>query len=67
MFATRNLFANVPERLIDEEITILAEFPGARIERIVSTGQASQPGFWDHQAAVELGGFGHRAARRACF
>ncbi len=35
MFATRNLFANVPERLIDEEITILAEFPGARIERIV--------------------------------
>ena len=53
MLATRNLFANVPERLIDEEITILAEFPGARIERIVSTGQASQPGFWYDQEQAE--------------
>ncbi len=53
MLATRNLFANVPERLIDEEITILAEFPGARIERIVSTGQASQPGFWHDQEQAE--------------
>jgi cupin 2 domain-containing protein len=53
MLATRNLFANVPERLIDEEITILVEFPGARIERIVSTGQASQPGFWCDQEQAE--------------
>ncbi len=53
MFATRNLFANVPERLIDEEITILGEFPGARIERIVSTGQASQPGFCYDQEQAE--------------
>jgi cupin 2 domain-containing protein len=53
MLATRNLFANVPEGLIEEEITILAEFPGARIERIVSTGQASQPGFWYDQEQTE--------------
>jgi cupin 2 domain-containing protein len=53
MLVTRNLFANVPEGLIEEEITILAEFPGARIERIVSTGQASQPGFWYDQEQTE--------------
>ncbi|WP_350356521.1 cupin domain-containing protein [Methylocystis iwaonis] len=53
MLGARNLFANVPERLIDEEITILAELPGARIERIVSTGQASQPGFWYDQEQAE--------------
>ncbi|MBL1257786.1 cupin domain-containing protein [Methylocystis sp. Sn-Cys] len=53
MLGARNLFANVPERLMDEEITILAELPGARIERIVSTGQASQPGLWYDQEQAE--------------
>ena len=50
---TGNLFAAVPARLIEEETTILAEPPGARIERIVSTGQASGPGFWYDQDRTE--------------
>ena len=41
-----NLFANVPALLDIEETAVLAELPGARVERIVSTGQASAPGFW---------------------
>jgi cupin 2 domain-containing protein len=50
---TGNLFAALPARLMEEEITILAEPPGARIERIVSTGQASAPGFWYDQDQTE--------------
>ncbi len=50
-----NLFANAPERSAEEEevTTILAQFPGARIERILSTGQSSQPGFWYDQEQAE--------------
>ena len=48
-----NLFAEVPARLDIEETTVLAQFPGARIERIVSTGQASPPGFWYDQDWAE--------------
>ncbi len=48
-----NLFAEVPARLGKEEILLLAELPGARIERIVSTGQASPPGFWYDQDQTE--------------
>jgi cupin 2 domain-containing protein len=48
-----NLFANVPARLDVEEIAVLAELPGARIERIVSTGQASPPGVWYDQDWTE--------------
>ncbi|KMO10497.1 cupin domain-containing protein [Methylobacterium platani] len=33
----------------DERIDILMQAPQARIERIVSTGQASPPGFWYDQ------------------
>jgi len=44
----------VPTNLPDEAITTLAELPGARIERIVSTGQASPPGFWYDQDHTEL-------------
>jgi cupin 2 domain-containing protein len=50
---TGNLFASVPARLEQEETTILAELPGARIERIVSTGHASPPGFWYDQDWAE--------------
>ena len=35
----------MPERLPDEQLTELLAAPGLRIERIVSTGQASPPGF----------------------
>ena len=45
-----NLFAGIDEEKRDEELlTTLAERPGVRIERIVSTGQASPPGFWYDQ------------------
>jgi cupin 2 domain-containing protein len=53
MIKTGNLFANVPAHLPDEEITTLAELPGVRIERIVSTGQASPPDFWCDQDHTE--------------
>ena len=48
-----NLFANVPALLDIEETAVLAELPGARVERIVSTGQASAPGFWYDQDWTE--------------
>ena len=44
-----DLFADVPARVEEEETAVLAELPGARIERIVSTGQASREGFWCDQ------------------
>ena len=49
-----SLFADVPARLEEEEIAVLAELPGARIERIVSTGQASPDGFWYDQDWTEF-------------
>jgi cupin 2 domain-containing protein len=48
-----DLLADVPARLDKEETAVLAELPGARIERIVSTGQASPPGFWYDQDWTE--------------
>jgi len=48
-----DLFANVPGRLEEEETSVLAELPGALIERIVSTGQASPPGHWYDQDWAE--------------
>jgi cupin 2 domain-containing protein len=50
---TGNIFANLPERLPGEETKVLAERPGAFVERIVSTGQASPPGFWYDQDWAE--------------
>ncbi len=48
-----NIFRDVRARLAAEEITRLVARPGLRIERIVSTGQASPPGFWYDQPADE--------------
>jgi cupin 2 domain-containing protein len=48
-----NLLADVPENLPAEQILSLAEFSGGKIERIVSTGQASPPSFWYDQDATE--------------
>jgi cupin 2 domain-containing protein len=53
MIKSGNFFADLPERVTDESITTLCAFPGARIERIVSTGQASPPGFWYDQVGTE--------------
>lgn len=49
-----NLFADPPlgPDAAERMETLLAR-PGLRIERIVSTGQASPPGFWYEQADAE--------------
>ena len=41
-----NLFAPLARTSTDEDISALLTTPNVRIERIVSTGQASPPGFW---------------------
>jgi cupin 2 domain-containing protein len=46
---TSNLFANLPVKLPTELITTLLEADNLRIERIVSHGHASPPGFWYDQ------------------
>ncbi len=48
-----NIFAGIPRRAEAEEIDALLSRPGLRIERIVSTGQASPPGFWYDQPEDE--------------
>ena len=53
MVKSGDIFADVPERLADEETKILAANPGAVVERIVSTGQASPLEFWYDQDWTE--------------
>ena len=52
-----NLFADLPHRPAApqdaERFDTLLTRPGLRIERIVSTGQASPPGFWYDQTDAE--------------
>jgi cupin 2 domain-containing protein len=49
-----NLFANLPPRRAEELLQVLVEREGLRIERIVSTGQASPPDFWYDQPDDEF-------------
>lgn len=49
----KNLFADLPSDTSRESFDNLLEVPGLRIERIVSHGQASPPGFWYEQDADE--------------
>lgn len=51
--ADGNLFADLPVSAPDEIVGLLAAGRGVRIERIVSTGQASPPGFWYDQPQAE--------------
>ena len=55
-----DLFRNIPGDLPDELFTTLHEAKGLRIERIVSQGHASSPGFWhdqdEHEWVVVLAG-----------
>ncbi len=55
-----NLFAGLPQSLPEEWVENLAVSKNVRIERIVSTGQASPPGFWydqpEHEWVVVLRG-----------
>ena len=48
-----NLLADVPVVLATEQLRDLLATPALRIERIVSTGQASPPGFWYDQDWAE--------------
>ncbi|MGA7965396.1 MAG: cupin domain-containing protein [Gammaproteobacteria bacterium] len=48
-----NIFADLAVAAPEEALTDLLARPGLRIERIVSTGQASPPGFWYDQAHDE--------------
>jgi cupin 2 domain-containing protein len=49
-----NIFSGLPVGAeVAEHFDALVERPGFRIERIVSTGQASPPGFWYDQPEDE--------------
>jgi len=49
----QNLFSALGHGGQDETITQLLSAPNVRIERIVSNGQASPPGFWWDQDLAE--------------
>jgi cupin 2 domain-containing protein len=51
MTAAGNIFANLPpmDAGSDEDMSAILARPGLKIERIVSAGQASPPGFWYDQ------------------
>lgn len=48
-----NLLSPLPGAEAGEHVEALVTRPGLRIERIVSQGQASPPGFWYDQAEAE--------------
>lgn len=51
--AVKNLFDGIPDFLAEEKMDGLLETSGFRLERIVSRGQASPPGFWYDQEEQE--------------
>ena len=53
MTATTNIFADMPATRDAEQITTLLTSSALRIERIVSHGEASPPGFWYDQPQAE--------------
>ena len=53
MIRSGSLLSDIPARLDAERFDTLLARPGVRIERIVSTGQASAPGFWYDQPQDE--------------
>lgn len=48
-----NLLADLPADAPEEIVSVLLAVPGLRVERIVSTGQASPPGFHYDQPQTE--------------
>ena len=48
-----NLFRKLPNQMDQEQFLELTSSPAVRIERIVSRGQISPPGFWYDQATTE--------------
>lgn len=53
MNALLNLLRDLPPAGADEHFETLLRRPGLRLERIVSDGQASPPGFWYQQEEDE--------------
>jgi cupin 2 domain-containing protein len=53
MIAPGNLLRDLPDAWNGEVTEILLAAPGLRIERIVSLGQNSPPGFWYDQDEAE--------------
>jgi len=49
-----NLFAELPDARAGEAVETLLARPGLRVERIVSHGQRSPPGFWYDQTEGEF-------------
>ena len=49
-----NLLENLPVDLPEELFTTILQTGGLRVERIVSQGQSSPPGFWYDQGENEL-------------
>ena len=49
----KNLLHDLPRTADQEQLVDLLKRPALRIERIVSTGQSSPPGFWYDQAHGE--------------
>lgn len=50
---SHNLFCNIPASLPEEVFDTLVQARAARLERIVSNGQASPEGFWYEQPEHE--------------
>lgn len=48
-----NLFDALPAATREEHVDVLLQRPGARLERIVSTGQTTPPGSWLDQEPTE--------------
>ena len=53
MLSVNNLFADIPRELPEELIGEILRTETFRIERIVSRGQVSPPGFWYDQGTDE--------------
>jgi cupin 2 domain-containing protein len=53
MTVSGNLFADLPQDVMHEHIAALFHSAAVTIERIVSHGQASPPGFWYDQDWAE--------------
>lgn len=49
-----SLFESLPQSLPEELVEVLVRREGCRVERIVSMGHASPPGFWYDQAEDEF-------------
>ncbi len=53
MLSVNNLFEDIPVKMPDEVCTRIVRGADIRIERIVSRGHASPPGFWYDQETNE--------------